>query len=205
MGPLLIRADASVAMGTGHVMRCLALAQAWQDAGGEAFFVATEMLPAIESRLKAERCGVLTLAVPAGGAEDSRATAGLAARLGAAWVVADGYVFGASYYLALKASGLRVLAVDDYGHAESYQVDILLNQNGQVEPRLYEGRAPGVQLLLGSRYVLLRREFGRYLDWRRDVSAIAQRVLITMGGSDPGGVTLTVVRAIQSLGTVIRR
>ena len=33
-GTLIIRADATPAIGHGHLMRCLALAQAWQDAGG---------------------------------------------------------------------------------------------------------------------------------------------------------------------------
>ena len=30
-GPLILRADATPQMGSGHVMRCLALAEAWRD------------------------------------------------------------------------------------------------------------------------------------------------------------------------------
>ncbi|MFM8983470.1 MAG: hypothetical protein ACKOLA_11305 [Spartobacteria bacterium] len=44
---LLIRTDASVSMGTGHVMRMIALAQAWQDGGGEAVFLCAEITPAL--------------------------------------------------------------------------------------------------------------------------------------------------------------
>src|SRR6266480_456095 len=51
---LMIRADANVHIATGHVMRCLALAQAWKDKGGEAVFVMAESTPAVEKRLKAE-------------------------------------------------------------------------------------------------------------------------------------------------------
>ncbi len=58
---LLIRADASVSIGTGHVMRCLALAQAWQDAGGSVTFVMAESTLAIEERLRREDVGLIGL------------------------------------------------------------------------------------------------------------------------------------------------
>ena len=44
---LVYRADASERIGTGHVMRGIALAQAWQEAGGEALFVLAASTPAV--------------------------------------------------------------------------------------------------------------------------------------------------------------
>ncbi len=48
---LVIRADANTKIGTGHVMRCLALAEARQETGGDVYFLTAFKLPAIETRL----------------------------------------------------------------------------------------------------------------------------------------------------------
>src|SRR5579871_3481447 len=124
---LLIRADASVSTGTGHAMRCLALAQSWQDAGGRAVFVMAETTAAIQERLHAESCETIVLASPAEESVDARETIASAQRLDANWVVVDGYRFNAEYQRLLKAAGCRVLFLDDFGHAKQYAADVVLN------------------------------------------------------------------------------
>ena len=50
-GTLLVRADSTAAIGSGHVMRCLALAQGWQDAGGNVTFAAASLGDTLHRRL----------------------------------------------------------------------------------------------------------------------------------------------------------
>src|SRR5579864_7920496 len=118
--PLLIRADASVAMGTGHVMRCLALAQAWQDSGGRAVFAIADATPSVRQRLQNEGVEVENITAEAGTPLDATETSDLARRHGSFWVVADGYQFDAEYQSTVKATGLRLLFVDDDGRAKRY-------------------------------------------------------------------------------------
>src|SRR4051812_5119051 len=117
MNSLLIRADGGREIGTGHLMRCLALAQAWQDAGGAVQFVTPPGLQGIHSRLISEGMDVTCLEAPAGSTEDAQTTASLAMDSGAEWAVVDGYAFGEAYQVTLREAGLRVLMLDDYGHA----------------------------------------------------------------------------------------
>ncbi|HYX69142.1 MAG TPA: UDP-2,4-diacetamido-2,4,6-trideoxy-beta-L-altropyranose hydrolase [Terriglobales bacterium] len=196
---LLIRADADPQMGTGHVMRCLALAQAWQENAGSVEFLMAATAPAITERLRAERMQVRTATAAAGSAADTAATIIRARELGAAWVVMDGYQFHAAYQSALKQAGLKVLWVDDYGHAGRYCADLVLNQNLYAAEALYAQREAGVRLLLGARYALLRREFLRWREWQRSTPEQASKVLITMGGADAAGASTHFVEALQQL------
>jgi UDP-2,4-diacetamido-2,4,6-trideoxy-beta-L-altropyranose hydrolase len=201
LGPLLIRADATSELGAGHVMRCLALAQAWRDAGGRALFAMAQAPPAIKQRLRAESCEVVYISAQPGSEEDGRETLRLAQEHKADWVAVDGYQFGSDYQRNLKAAGFKVFFVDDYGHSEHYYADVVLNQNVSADEKLYQNREAYTRLLMGTKYCLLRREFTAWREWERDIPKVGRRVLITMGGADPQNVT---GRVMQGLGLVQR-
>lgn len=197
---LLIRADADQEIGTGHVMRCLALAQAWQEhGGGSATFAMARKTAALESRLVSDGQEVLDIAASPGGADDARQTVAVARRKKTACVVVDGYHFKAEYQRIVKDAGLRLLFVDDFGHAGHYCADLVLNQNLYADESLYSDREPSTRLLLGSRYALLRREFWPLRGRRRTINSVGSKVLVTLGGTDPDNVTLKVLRALQQI------
>lgn len=195
-GHLLLRADASAAIGTGHVMRCLALAQAWQDAGGRATFACAEMPASLVNRLQAEGIETARVEAAAASSNDSTATAAIARTENAVWTVVDGYRFSPAYYGALRAEGVRILALDDMAHLERYPVDFLLNQNLNATSERYAGKAEAVNLLLGTRFALLRREFLHWRDHPRTYAREATRILVTFGGSDPENVTAKAIAAL---------
>jgi UDP-2,4-diacetamido-2,4,6-trideoxy-beta-L-altropyranose hydrolase len=196
---IAIRVDAGLEMGTGHLMRCLALAQAWQDAGGNTVFVMAMEAPVLEKRLKVEGMEVLYLDTRTGSVDDANRTAEIARKGHASWVVVDGYHFGAEYQRTVKHSGGSLLAIDDYGHANHYYADIVLNQNLHAHEGLYANREPYTRLLLGTQYVLLRREFSGWHGWKRQIPKTAKKMLVTLGGSDPSNFTLKVVQALQKV------
>src|SRR3954447_1230807 len=108
---LLIRADASSEIGVGHVMRCLALAQAWQTTCGTVYFAAASIPEAIHRRLNDDGFDVVSLSP----SSTASALIEVADRLQSSHVVLDG-LFKGSYQRQIKEAGLRVMMVDDYGH-----------------------------------------------------------------------------------------
>ncbi|HAV12610.1 MAG TPA: UDP-2,4-diacetamido-2,4,6-trideoxy-beta-L-altropyranose hydrolase [Opitutae bacterium] len=71
---LFVRADAGGFTGTGHVMRMLALAQAYQRRGGKVTFICAQLPDTLEERLVQEGCEVIRIAAKSGSQEDARAT-----------------------------------------------------------------------------------------------------------------------------------
>jgi UDP-2,4-diacetamido-2,4,6-trideoxy-beta-L-altropyranose hydrolase len=178
-------------------MRCLALAQAWQDAGGRAVFAMAEAPGAVRARVLNEGAEVVLIEAPAASNGDARRVKDLARNYQADWVVLDGNHFGAAYQRELKSAGPKVLLLADEGLVERSPVDLILNQNSNATESMYVHREPSTRLLLGTRYVLLRREFAEWRRWERDISVTAHQLLITMGGSDPDNLTGLVIKALS--------
>jgi len=205
MSTLFIRADVSSNIGIGHVMRCLALAQAWQERGGKALFLSCCESDILRQRIKSEGMDFIPLERHHPDPLDLERTVQAFSKLSARnsekrnWIVADGYHFDATYQKQLKEAGASLLCIDDYGHAGHYYADIVLNQNISADGALYSHREPYTQLLLGTRYTLLRREFRNYRNRERKIPEISRNVLVTMGGADAGNATLKIVRALKEL------
>jgi len=160
-------------------------------------FLTAELPTALQDRLTTEGMQTRRLSAEPGSVADAEETSRLASAIGAEWVVVDGYQFGAGFQAALKQASLYVLAFDDYGHSDHYHADLVLNQNLHARETLYRHREPSTGLLLGTDYVLLRREFLKCRGRERAIPRVAQRVLVTMGGADPENITETVVRALD--------
>ena len=156
-----------------------------------------ESTPALQSRLASEHCEVVEIAAIAGSGEDIEQTIALARKEQAEWIVVDGYRFTSDYQRALKTAGCKILFLDDYGHAGHYSADLVLNQNVGANEVLYASRESYTRLLLGPRYALLRREFTRWRDWKRELAPRCRRLLVMMGGSDPENISARVVLALQ--------
>lgn len=197
--PLLIRAEASPEIGTGHVMRCLALAQDWNAHHGNVLFAIGTIPERLEGRLKSERTSVARIASAPGSEEDAAELIAKAQELGVARIVMDGYHFGARYQQAIKGAGIKALFIDDYGHAEFYFADLILNQNLYANEGMYPRRDMSTQLLLGTHYALLRREFLPWRKWSRSIPPMARHILVTLGGSDPHNTTCKVIGSLCAL------
>ena len=200
---LVIRADASSKMGMGHVMRCLALAQAWQDRGGNAIFLSRCESRELRNRISEEGFEYIHCERPFPDKEDLNLTLGqLTARKAGSvadgWLVIDGYQFDSGYQRAVRQGGFRVVVIDDMAHLDHYEADVLVNQNIFAENLPYRTGSE-TQLLLGCEYALIRREFQAAGTRKKALFENGKKVLVTLGGSDSGDLTSKIVEALEKV------
>jgi len=202
---LVLRADAGSTMGAGHVMRCLALAQAWRDHGGEAVFVGTLNAGALQARIEGEGAAVFTLPARHPDRDDLATLLPWlhARRDRAGWLVVDGYHFDPAYHQALRGTGWPLLIIDDSGHLPAYHADVVVNPNAYAGEISYLADAETL-LLRGTRFALLRREFRRAIETSASPARSSEpqpggRILVTMGGADPDNVSAKVIDTLAAL------
>ena len=209
------RADASLAIGTGHVMRCLVLADALKARGAQTAFVSRGLHEALARALDA--AGHRLLALPNADASPSNAR-GAAARApqfewardaestcaqladGAPWdwLVADHYGIDARWEEAARRCASHVWVIDDLADRR-HACDVLLDQNIHAQPQARYANLvpPHCRLLLGARHALLRNDILEARRRARTRDGRVQRLLVFYGGTDAGNQTALALEAAR--------
>jgi UDP-2,4-diacetamido-2,4,6-trideoxy-beta-L-altropyranose hydrolase len=200
---LILRADATSASGTGHMMRVLALAQAWRDHGGRGRWLVASGPDDLLAQIEREEIAIHRLSTTAGGDMDAGCLGDALSSAPSAIAVLDGEAFDSEYLDALAGAARRVLLIDDMAERPSYPVGFVLNQNAHADRAQYPADAPS-RFLLGLRYVLQRREFVTPPP-AREIPNVARHLLVTFGGADPTRMTSRTVGALHRLPAAIRK
>jgi UDP-2,4-diacetamido-2,4,6-trideoxy-beta-L-altropyranose hydrolase len=191
--PIVFRADANAQIGVGHVMRCLAVAEALKARGAVCRF-ASRALPTNVARRLAD-AGIERTHLPEDVPPLVDAAATLAATEPGSWVVVDGYGFDAAYQRALKSCGNPLLAFHDGQTMDAFPADIVVNPNMEADAAAY--RSTNAFLALGLRYLPLRKPFWQ---GRTPLRNGKPRILVTLGGADPDNLTGAMAHALAPLG-----
>lgn len=189
---LWIRADGDARTGSGHLMRCLALAQHWRDRGGRVTLVTRCSIPALLDRYRREGCEVEAL----GGSDTSWVPRAHSAE---DWLVLDGYDLDEAEQQRWCRRGFRLLAIDDLAHLPHYSAELIVNQNLHATGAVYPA-GENTQILRGPAYALLRREFVRRARCAFTVQERVRRVVVTFGGTDPAGLGMKMATAAAEAG-----
>lgn len=213
------RVDSSSQMGTGHVVRCLTLAQKLRERGADAFFISREHPGNICSLIEGKGFDLYRL--PAGLAvTDSKASQGHGSWLGNSWaedarqtvellgtrpqrpdwLVVDHYAIDERWERFVKSSVDRVMVIDDLAD-RLHDCDLLLDQNlvDGLETR-YAGKVPvSCDVLLGPKYALLQDDYLEQKKLKVASAGLLRRIFVFFGGADKENLTARSIAAFISL------
>jgi len=223
--PIAIRTDASIQIGTGHVMRCLALAQELRNNGARVVFVCREHLGNMFGLIESKGFELVRLGpVPdddlkngekihpeknlsqlahsewlrADQDTDARQTINALQKDAPwDWLIVDHYALDHRWESSMRQMAEKIMVIDDLAD-RSHDCDLLLDQNYFQQPgKRYKGLLPEQsQALLGPKYALLRPEFKQARQFSRMRGNGIGRILVYFGGNDPANLTGMALEAL---------
>ncbi len=212
---VVIRADASLQMGAGHIMRCLTLAKELEKQGAEVEFICRAHVGNLIEHIEQQgfRGYVLPLsqnAVADEGLygskwlgvtqqEDAVLCLPILEKIKPDWLIVDHYSLDQKWQSLLTKCFTKLMVIDDLANRK-HQCDVLLDQTYGRKESDYAGLVPKrSQLLLGSEYALLRPEFAEWREFslQRRIKPSFKKLLITMGGVDLNNVTGELLEALK--------
>lgn len=196
---ILLFADASRALGSGHVVRTLVLARELMELGNSVLVAGTNVTQL--GRSMTSFTGVPT--------KECKWLAGLAERkelaeeFGPTLVIVDGYDFNEEFFSWLSGCTFSHGVIDDFGQTLSCGPLFILDTNPGSDRVGYHGRFPEASLLLGKSFSLIRREFLEAAS-HQETTGASSYVMVSLGGTDVLDLGLEVSLALAKVGLGVK-
>ncbi len=196
------RVDSSQQMGSGHLMRCLTLANELKRRGAEILFISREHPGHLITRLKEASYSICHLPAPPEpevcAPDDYAAWLGVTIEQDAAetlaalngqtydWLVVDHYGLDIHWEQRVRAAVGQILVIDDLANRR-HDCDVLLDQNyygATTEARYKRWMPTDCKGLFGPRYALLQPEYTTLSHLFLPRDGHIYRVFVFFGASD---------------------
>ena len=213
---VVFRTDASSQIGTGHVMRCLTLADALREKGAEYLFVCREHEGHLMDQIRSRGYAAYALPKPSSNAPaesdlahaswlgvnwqtDADQTRHALGNETLDWLIVDHYALDHRWESALRSSCKRMMVIDDLADRR-HDCDLLLDQNYRSAIERYTGLVPAdCTQLHGPEFALLKPIYAQRRAEQNARSGKIERVLIYFGGgTDSMNLTGMALRAFQA-------
>lgn len=206
---VVFRADAGLQIGSGHIARCLTLANALTKNGASCEFVCrlhdghlcdwVQNLGFGVRRLPQVRnIGPETTSwLGADTSLDARQTIDSLGGTEVDWLIVDHYAIDHEWEAKLCTRAQNLLVIDDLANRH-HQADVLIDQNLHDEPeKRYQSLVPeACRLWCGPRYALLRPDFAECRSATKRTSQETMNVFVFFGGMDETDITGRVLRTL---------
>ena len=202
---VVFRCDASIQIGTGHVMRCLTLADELARQGAKCYFICREHEGNLIDLITKKGYKVYKLdAIPLNNsnkgeaestlfhsewlgtsqAEDAKQTIDIVSDIEPKWLIVDHYALNDYWEQKLRPHCDSILVIDDLADRK-HDCDVLLDQNflPNFEKR-YDGLVSDrTTQLLGPSYTLLKNEYFKIRALERQIkSFVKPQIFVNFGG-----------------------
>jgi len=213
---IAFRADSSHEIGTGHIMRCLTLAQQLNDQCSVSIYFFSRSFSGNINKLIVQ-LGFNLIAMDNRDQNKNNSTEhfswlGTTQQQDATeflqlsdklmidkfdLIVIDHYAIDHIWQNLITHQSHNIMVIDDLGNRK-HQCDLLLDQTLNCPRSKYKHKIPpNSKTLLGSHYTLLRNEFTVLINDRTNRSI--HSLLIMFGGTDPNNLTLSSLSIIQEI------
>ncbi|MFY9101265.1 UDP-2,4-diacetamido-2,4,6-trideoxy-beta-L-altropyranose hydrolase [Aliarcobacter cryaerophilus] len=188
---ILIRADSSSYIGTGHIMRDLVLAKEYKNEN--IIFATQDLVGNINHKIEEENYKIEFLK-----SNDFEELNDLIKKLNIDMIIIDNYEIDYSFEKKLKEQNLslKTFVLDDT--YEKHFCDILLNHNIYANEKKYKNKVPeNCELRCGSRYILLRDEFLEAKKAKKRVKKKNKTIFLGLGGADHKNLNIKILKVVE--------